>query len=411
MHQAMIHPGSSSDFTIVVLCERIGPYHFARLSALASLVHTVVIELFGMDAVNGWDKVTESGGFRRITLFEKNTQEPTLRRQLAERIPEVLTKLAPSVVAINGWSDKAALAALKWCLRTGTPSVVMSASSAIGKRRPWRTEVVKRRVVRNFSAGLGGGTPHVDYLTGLGIPRERIFPGCDVVDNDYFGSQTVAARSNAVLLRARHGLPVNYFLTIARFVPEKNLHRLLHAYAAYRKSAGAKAWEFVLLGDGELKPELLRLREDLRLEDHLFLPGYKQYAEIPPFYALAGAFVLPSMSETWGLVVNEAMSSGLPVIVSKNCGCHRDLVAHGRNGFIFDPHNTEDLANALLRISTEKDLRFSMGEASRAIIAHWTPKMFATNLHCAAQAAAAAPTRRTSFADRLLLNALINTRQ
>jgi glycosyltransferase involved in cell wall biosynthesis len=80
-------------------------------------------------------------------------------------------------------------------------------------------------------------------------------------------------------------------------------------------------WDLVLLGDGPLKADLCRLIDDLRIRNRVLMPGFKQYEELPAYYALARAFVHASATEQWGLVVNEASASGLPVIVSNRCGC------------------------------------------------------------------------------------------
>ncbi len=399
---------ATTPFTCAVLVERIGPYHFARLSALAERARTVAVESFAMDSTYAWNRVADQGRFERHTLFAKADAGPRADKQLATRVAEVLTRIAPSVVAIPGWADKAALAALRWCLKTSTPAVVLSASSAVGKQRAGWREAVKRRVVRLFSAGVGGGTPQADYLAALGLPRERVFPGCDVVDNEYFSARTDDARTHAPALRASLGLPENFFLTICRFIEEKNLPCLLRAYAAYKQQAGAAAWKFVLAGDGPLKPQVLALREQFGLRDDLLLPGFKQYDELPPYYALAGAFVLPSVSETWGLVVNEAMAAGLPVLVSTHCGCATDLVVPGENGFQFDPYDADALTAAMLNVSAADCDRAALGQASRAIIADWSPARFADALPRAAAAAQAAPRPCAGLLDRLLLWALLH---
>src|SRR5262245_39888972 len=145
-----------------VLCERIGPYHFARLTSLARQMKTVAIESYGMDSTYAWKKVTGSGGFDRITLFDQARPGTEPQQALIGRVAESLAQAKPDVVAIPGWADQAALAALSWCERTETPAVVMSASSAMDAPRVWWREAVKSRIVRLCSAGLGGGTPHVN---------------------------------------------------------------------------------------------------------------------------------------------------------------------------------------------------------------------------------------------------------
>src|SRR6267378_2061180 len=187
------------------------------------------------------------------------------------------------------------------------------------------------------------------------MPRERIFTGYDVVDNEYF-------RQKAEEVRQKYALPENYFLASARFVEKKNLAMLIQAYAEYRRSAAfAKAtadkeiaanvpWDLVVLGDGPLRESLNSQLSTLNLNEHVHLPGFKPYDELPVYYALANAFVHASTTEQWGLVVNEAIASGLPVIVSERCGCAPELV--NGNGFTVDPLDEQALAARLLQMAS-----------------------------------------------------------
>jgi glycosyltransferase involved in cell wall biosynthesis len=139
------------------------------------------------------------------------------------------------------------------------------------------------------------------------------------------------------------------------------------------------------------------------------LPGFIQYDALPAYYGLAGAFVHASTTEQWGLVVNEAMASGLPVIVSKRCGCVPDLVQDGVNGFSFDPYDVEALASLMQRVAAMADeQRRTMGEAGRRIIADWGPERFADGLMQAVEVARRRPPSRASWLDRSLLWALVH---
>ena len=208
-----------------------------------------------------------------------------------------------------------------WCTRKRIPAIVMSDSAEIDeKRRPWR-EAIKRRIVSLFSAGLVAGGPHRRYLTALGMDNSLIRDGFDAVDNDHFATGAIAARADAKALRAELCLPHPFFLTSCRFVAKKNLFALLAAYRRYRAMAGSSAWDLVLAGDGPLAAELRAVIAGHGLESCIHLPGFCQYEELPRYYGLASAFILPSTTEQWGLVVNEAMAAGLPVLVSTRCGC------------------------------------------------------------------------------------------
>jgi glycosyltransferase involved in cell wall biosynthesis len=137
------------------------------------------------------------------------------------------------------------------------------------------------------------------------------------------------------------------------------------------------------------------------------LAGAKSYSDIPAFYALADVFVHASMTEQWGLVVNEAMASGLPILVSNRCGCAPDLVKDNVNGFTLDPFNVEEMANAMLKISAFQDVRLSaFGDASRVIIAEWGPDRFASGMKTAVARALEIGPKRAGILDQLLLRAL-----
>jgi glycosyltransferase involved in cell wall biosynthesis len=263
-------------------------------------------------------------------------------------------------------------------------------------------------LVKLNSAGLAGGTPHKDYLIQLGLAGKQVFLGYDVVDNGYFQRETEKARSDDANLRCQHGLPEKYFLASARFVEKKNLFRLVEAFAQYRELAGkSETWNLVLLGDGPLKTDLKKLISELGLKSFVHLPGFKQYHELPVYFGLAGAFVHASTTEQWGLVVNEAMASGLPVLVSNRCGCAMDLVSPGVNGFQFDPVNVDKLAQQMLKISTDNFPLADFGEASRRIISTWGPERFAGGLRDAVAVALKNRRPRVGMIDRLLLRLLL----
>ena len=314
--------------------------------------------------------------------------------------------------------------------------VVMSESAREDELRTWWKEMLKRRIIDLYSAALVGGQRHIDYLVELGMPRERIFTGYDVVDNHYFARRTEEIRNShlrqgnggqaASEIRNNYGLPENYFLASARFIPKKNLLRLVQAYAEYRRASDVETsqgagnppsprlrrtgtpWDLVLLGDGPLRETLNTQLSTLNLQAHVHLPGFKQYDELPVYYALAKAFVHASTTEQWGLVVNEAIASGLPVIVSNRCGCVPELV--NGNGFTFDPFDEQELVERLSQMaSLSDDERKSLSDASYGISANFAPKRFGEGLEQAARLALNRP-RKASLIDRALIIAIERAR-
>jgi glycosyltransferase involved in cell wall biosynthesis len=427
---------------VAVLFRRFGPYHHARLNAAGKLLDISGLEACGVDDTYAWEKVKGAGAFDRITLTERQLEDRAWKRELRQQIWGALDRIRPQVVAIPGWSFTDALSALAWCAHTGTPTLVMSESTESDEPRTRWKEWIKRRLVGMCSAALAGGTSHANYLTVLGMKRERVFLGYDAVDNNYFSRKAEEVRSTECAVRSKHGLPERYFLASARFVEKKNLQRLIGAYARYRELVeGPRSsvrglsptsrgpWSLVLLGDGPLRPALELQLTNSGLNGHVRLPGFKQYTELPVYYGLASAFVHASTTEQWGLVVNEAMASGLPVLVSNRCGCARDLVSEGENGFTFDPYDVGQLAGLMFSLSHGCDPALglppmtsgspgheprcsnlnlaAMGQASRKIAADWGPEQFAAGMKNAVEAALKNPRPTANLVDRWLLRLLV----
>jgi len=324
---------------------------------------------------------------------------------MVERLRTLLNELRPKVVCINGWSYGGCIAALDWCMANRVPAVMMSESTAYDHPRWLWKEAIKRRIVGLCSASLVGGTPHRDYIAQLGAPLEQVFTGYDTVDNEHFQQGADRARRAGPHLREELGLPPRYFMACSRFVEKKNLSRLIRAYARYRETAGELAWSLVIVGDGELRDELLALRARLGLEHQVHFPVGLGGGELPSYYGLADAFIHASTTEQWGLVVNEAMASGLPVLVSRSCGCAPDLVVPGFNGLQFDPLDVKSIAQAMVEMAGSSDCA-TMGRNSRTVVARWSLTRFAEGLNSAVTAALSVPAPNPGWADRLVLRAM-----
>lgn len=481
--------------SLAIFFHRIGPYHFARLRAAGRLLKVTAMEMSNKDNTYAWEKVEGSDSFKRITLFDEDSRTQPAS-EIIRCVHAALDMCKPDAVVVNGWADTEAFAAYQWCLKKNIPAVVMSESTEWDEHRVAWKEWIKRRIVRFCSAGLVGGAPHADYLVKLGMPHDHVFMGYDAIDNDHFSVGADRVRADSQAARTKYKLPDRYFLASARFVEKKNLSRLIEAYARYRtlcsllhaqtapcslpsvsafdpesgsllKSLPAPCcdsapWSLLLLGDGPLKSTINVQLSTLNLHDYVQLPGFVQYPELPTYYGLAGAFIHASTTEQWGLVVNEAMASGLPVLVSNRCGCAQDLVHEGVNGFTFDPCDVEQLGHLMLKISggapssplpapdslplapcSNRSLlpaqtapcsdspisasqHFSVsafkeapcsspslsafGSASQKIISSWGPDRFATGLKSAVTAALSVPRPKATLLDRVLLNLLLHRR-
>jgi glycosyltransferase involved in cell wall biosynthesis len=161
-------------------------------------------------------------------------------------------------------------------------------------------------------------------------------------------------------------------------VRAKGVFDLLEAYAhldgEMRASVG-----LVFVGDGADRAELIERASRITLGTVQF-PGFIQREGLPEFYALADALIFPTHSDTWGLVVNEAMSCSLPVIATGIAGCVADLLQDGWNGFVVPPQDPSHLAAAMARLAGDSALRIEMGSRGRERVKAYSPAAWAAGL-------------------------------
>ena len=388
------------------------PWLTSCFNAAARLMDLVAVETVAEHPARGTGagriKIEQ---FRRHTVFERAMNDPDNSREFVRSVAKSLGSLGPDVVVTMGWTLPRDLAALLWAINNGVPTVIVVDSNEHDFPRTAWKEGVKGWLLSRCSVGWAAGTSSARYLARLGMPSERIVKGnLENVDVDHFRAGADAARSNPNYVRRSLGLPHNYFLSVSRFAPEKNLLRLAEAYALYHSRAGKEAWHFVIVGDGSMRNELDQVIQQQRLQNVVWLPGWRSFEQVPQYYGLAGAFILASTREPWGSVVNEAMAAGLPILVSSRCGSAQDLVEEGRNGFSFDPHNPARIAEVMWKLAHGPCDLEAMGRASREIGAQMCPDRYADSLLDAVNTALSLPARKTRLWDRLLLTALIRKR-
>jgi 1,2-diacylglycerol 3-alpha-glucosyltransferase len=402
---------------IALVFSSFSPYHHARALALSRACqkkgfHLVVAAMTAPALSHQWTPKTDLS----INVLCKRGSDGDV--SLAEVLfawTRFLTKYRPAVVLVAGyWPASIALLSLV-ALARRIPRILMTESHAATAKQTGLAALAKRLIVRSFSAAIVGGKPHAEYLMSLGFDPTYIRDGYDCVDNEYLEGEAAAVRASSLEFRSRYGLPNDFFLTVARLVPKKNIGTLINAYSQYCDQVPENAFELVIVGEGELASTLraqcaslghpirdVSLRhfaaesaapEPIEISDKptIHFYGSRKINEIPIFFALARAFVLPSIEEEWGLVVNEAMASGCPVILSERAGCAPDLVPIVGNhdcprtqasklcssGLLVDPTSSEDLIHALRLMTFSQELRGSLAVNAQGIVKQYSPRRFA----------------------------------
>lgn len=203
-----------------------------------------------------------------------------------------------------------------------------------------------------------------------GVPDKKLFFVPYAVDNERFISEARELISKKDSLKESIGISKEkvVILFAGKFIYKKRPMDLLRAY----KNTPLENKALVFVGDGELHNEMREYVRKNELKDVYFV-GFQNQLEIGKYYAMADIFVLPSgVGETWGLVVNEAMCFGLPIIVSDVVGCGADLVHNGENGYIFPLGDVEELCQRLSSLVTNEKVRNQFGKSSRDIISKYS---------------------------------------
>ena len=352
------NPKRNGPLKATILFYNLGGYHLARLASAKTALDAAGIKLNAIEITSDtsehpWGELSRPSYVRTLSKFRDGDQ-PTVGDP--EALLCALEEANPDFIAIPGWGYDFSRITIKWGRQNNKRLVLMSESKKDDAPRNFVKEAVKKHFwVNKFDSAIVGGQKHVDYLVDLGMRREKIFTGYDVVDNGFFASEVVKIQEQWSKSGQPDTFPKNkFFLSANRFIPRKNLPRLIECFAAAVTSGKMKEdWDLVLLGGGtDEQTNLIRsTAEQFEIGKRIHCPGFVTYDKICDWYAAASAFVHPALSEQWGLVVNEAMAAGLPLLLSSACGCHPELIDEGVNGFAFDPRSTDELTKKIVKMS------------------------------------------------------------
>ncbi len=290
-----------------------------------------------------------------------------------------LLRFRPRVIFTNGFHLCAAYVFLvKLLLGSRLILLWQGVSPETGGGRGSVRLRIRRIMARFFDLAICNTKDGVEYLRDLvGIPPSRLWhETCEVADRDSFGPLGETADKLGPL---RH--PV--FLFVGRLVPEKGIPTLLRACTVLARR-GLRDFSLLMVGGGPHQEELQELARESGIAHLVTWKGRVAYEELGAYYQGCDVFVLPSLEDTWGITVLEAMLFGKPILCSRYAGS-REMVQHGVNGFIFDARNPEELAAYMARFICEPELIAKLGPASKAMISPYTPVRTAEILGSAAR--------------------------
>ena len=374
---------------LTLITEIIAPYRVPVFNALAARddIDLHVLFLSHTDpSLRDWEVPLKEVCFSYEVL-------PSFRRRIGKynlllnrRVTSALERQCPDVILCGGYNYLASWRAAYWAKKRKIPFLLWVESTAADQRgKRAVVEVLKRRFLDLCCGFVVPGKSSAKYLEQFGIPENAIYRAPNAVDNQLFFEGAKKARADGKRLRQQLQLPDRYFLNVGRLVPAKGVFELLEAYAKLegplRTTIG-----LVFVGDGKARPEL-ESRATQIAPGYVRVVGFVQKDQLAVYYALADAFIFPTRSDPWGLVVNEAMACSCPVIATDVAGCAADLVQDGRNGLVVPAGNPGKLSGAMQSLMSSQELRFSMGQRSLEQIAAFSPESCAAGIACASKVA------------------------
>ena len=369
---------------VALLTEIISPYRIPVFNALARQKGIELHVIF----------LAETDPTQRRWLVYKDEIEfsyevlPAWRRRWGGRhillnrgLWPALQRFRPDSVLCGGYNFPAFWEALIWAKFHSAHFVAWIESTSRDQRSPSvLAAFIKRRFIHNCSAFAVPGKSAFEYVTSMGVPPERIHTAPNAVDNQRFANLAHSVREREAQCRSELGLPPRYFVYAGRVTREKGVFQLLEAYTQLEPELRAQVG-LVLVGEETAKNELILMKSAAKIyPGNVIFPGFAQRDQLAAFYALAEVMVFPTLSDTWGLVVNEAMACGLPIIASDAAGCAADLVHDGENGYVVPAASVEKLAAAMATFARDPQLASRMGQRSARLIGDFSPECCAAGL-------------------------------
>jgi glycosyltransferase involved in cell wall biosynthesis len=340
-----------------------GDYHRARWTAveLAFKDRVVYAADFGAsDNLYGWSNTVQSDRYTILSNYKAERFD--LKRFATFR--KLLTSKNIKYVCIPGYGRIEYIFFILYTCLTGRKCILFAESWYPSSRFIDKLKSIFLSLTcHGFLVSGQRALKH--FSERLQIPKDRIRIGYSIVDNNHFHRRNQKPQNSKTLL------------CVARFSPEKNLRLVIDSF--FQSNLATSNWKLMLVGGG---PQLEELRNAIKNRSQVVLLQWQPYSKLPELYHDSTMFILASRFEPWGLVVNEAMAAGLPIILSDDVGCMPDLLIDGVNGWKVDGTNRSELVRLLNEVAQTSSEKLSqMGKVSLDIIQRLGPEAFAQGLY------------------------------
>lgn len=285
------------------------------------------------------------------------------------QMPEVLVSLYAEPSYLVGWvaAKMRGVRTAFWCQVTMDSWV---------RRRRWK-EWLKSAVFPRVDALLGSGEDSRQFAMRYGVNADQAICLPHSIDVDHYRNGAQAALPSRREIRSELGLRGTTFIYVGRLWWGKGLECLLESFELVQKKCRNEV-SLLIVGDGELESQLRNRCVERDIKNVVFT-GFQQKPDVPRYYAAADVFVFPTLGDPYGLVVDEAMASALPVISTTAAGEIKERIEEGKNGFLVPPGDSAALASAMEKFCSDQVDCAEFGEMSAGKIRGHTPEWWAEN--------------------------------
>lgn len=329
--------------TVGLIWTQFSAYHIDRLEAVgrrfAGRAKVLSVEVTTKSTIYAWAPSEDVKGTEKTVLFPGRVRESVsvVRRFLAEL--KVLRRC--DIVFMGVPYSVTDIIFLSFALRLlGKRVVVLTDSKFDDFQRDASREFFKRLLLAPYTAAVVGGRRQFEYVRFLGFAGRPVLPGANTVSMGRVRQQAMASEQSA----APTVFAERRFVFVGRFVDKKNIDGMLEGYALYVRAAAGHARRLLLVGDGPLKPAMEAQCAALGISEMVDYTGFLSADRVSTHLANALALVLVSREEQWGLVINEALAVGLPILASADVGAREALVRNLENGVVVEPGASSNIA-------------------------------------------------------------------
>lgn len=377
-------------------------YWPARLKALSgALEHRgdslEIVEICGKGSPYSFAQDNKVNDLKWHILFPDSKPEELSGKVIKPKLFEVLDDINPDVVIAGAIAYPSGALAVQWANSRKNKRVIVFDDAKIeAVKRNGIVNFVKQNIYNGVDAMFYPAEPWITTGEYWGFKKDRMFFGVDVVDNDFWKEKS-----------DEKPFDFKYFVAVGRQIPKKNFLNIVKAFHLYLNNTKEDAsFNLVLIGEGPEHQKIVDYIENNDISNKITCIPFQNQEYLRDIYHNSDMLILCSdNTETWGLVINEAMVCGCSIIASKECGASGTLVIPGKNGYKISYNDIEGMANAMINYhnlsETERNL---MKESSKEIISNWGLEKFCDGAIRACDFVVSNPKRKGSFISKLLIN-------